>query len=267
MNVLVFGGLFFFILMVVLLAGAVVLVKEKGTKVMAFAGIIVLFMAAGISWFGYKAIFDYEEKEKVAQEERVQIKLEKKQAEREKKRLEEEKQQRIKQAKEKAEQAEKEKKEKAEKEKTAKQPKQAKKPSQPEKKIDPKEEQAFEKKKEQWDKLGRELAEIEDAMYSQISDIDAKIKKLSIDYEAERISSHEELSQRAELGIKKQEIIIKAQNDKKALLDAANLISEEEKQYDRALLEKRKKEAENERQRCLELKKKVVEHIDVIKNM
>ena len=65
MNVLVFGGLFFFILMVVLLAGAVVLVKEKGTKVMAFAGIIVLFMAAGISWFGYKAILIMKKKRRL----------------------------------------------------------------------------------------------------------------------------------------------------------------------------------------------------------
>lgn len=279
MNVLVFGGLFIFTLMLIFLAGAVILVKEKGTKVMALAGIFVLFFSVGVTWLAYKAIGDYQAKEQIAQEEKVREKLEKLQWEREEKRIIEEERKRI-EVREKAravkeqEIADKAEKEKEIKEKLAQEQAAKNKKNMPatekkvpveKKPIDPKEEEKFQAKLAQWDELGGALAEVEDAMYRKVVEINTQIKKISDDYNQGKINGYEELSQRARLEIQKQEIIIKAQNDKKALLDKATLISDEEKKNDRDLLERRKKQAETDREKSIEMLKKVEESSKVFK--
>lgn len=279
MNVLVFGGLFIFTLMLIFLAGAVILVKEKGTKVMALAGIFVLFFSVGVTWLAYKAIGDYQAKEQIAQEEKVREKLEKLQWEREEKRIIEEERKRI-EVREKAravkeqEIADKAEKEKEIKEKLAQEQAAKNKKNMPaaekkvpveKKPIDSKEEEKFQAKLAQWDELGGALAEVEDAMYCKVVEINTQIKKISDDYNQGKINGYEELSQRARLEIQKQEIIIKAQNDKKALLDKATLISDEEKKNDRDLLERRKKQAETDREKSIEMLKKVEESSKVFK--
>lgn len=258
MNILMFAALFIFISLLLLLIGGLVFFKEDSKKCMAAAGIFVLLISAGIAGFSYKTMQDVETKEKAAQEERIKKREARLKQEKEAKLAAEEAKRKAEQEKIKAAEAKK-KQEPGNKSKKEKEPKAE----------EPVKKQNYEERRKihEWNELGRALGEIEAEMQREIGKIDEQIKQLGIDYKKEKVDSYEKLKKQAELNLKKQELILKAQDDKQALLDGAVLLSNDEKRLDLALLEKRRTKAKEAKAKCLEVLQQVEENKGTFKSM
>lgn len=264
MNILVFAGLFIFISLLLLLLAGLVIFKENGKKLLAVGGIVVLLVSAGITVFSYKTMEEVETKEKAAKEERVKANEERIRKEKEAKRL----------AAEQAERAAALEKMKAEEEK-----KKQRNGKQPEKKITDKKvaendaptQQRLDyeerMKIREWNELGRNLGDIEAELQQKIGEIERQKKQVSADYDSGKVNSYTKLKKQAELDLEKQELIIKAQDDKQTLLDGSFRLSDDDKRLDRALLEKRRIVAQEDRANCLAILRQVEENKGTFKSM
>ena len=251
MSTITFAGLTIFIFALIALVGAVLFLKQAGLRILAVAGIAALLLAGGIAGFSYQMFNDQQARAKVAQEER------------ERAREEELAEQKRKQEAEDAARLAAEEKAKKEAELKKKDGNKGK-----EREVTPKVKERVQFRKiREWNELGRALSDVENDLGRDVVEIDEKMKKVSLAYEQGKISSYEELQQRATLGLKRQERILKALDEKSALLKAAVLISDEEKKYDRELLEKRRAKALEDKEKYQGMLNQVEENSDVFKTL
>lgn len=261
MTVLVFFGLFIFIVLSVFFIGATVVVKQKGTRIMLVFGIVTLLVAAGIAVFSYEIFDELQMKEIMAQEERMKEEAERIEKERAIKKAEQDKRDR--------EEAERKIRERQAAIKNAKN----RPPIKPgdmksaEAAASPADENKRRAKVEQWNTLGKNLADVEEEMYRKVVDIDKQVKQLSADYQAGKITSYDEITARAKLGIQKQDLILDAQDKKQALLVGATLLTDEEKLNDLLLLERRREQAMNERQKFADMLKQAESSKNTLRSM
>lgn len=258
MSIVVCIGLTVFIFALITLVATVIFVKQAGLRIMAVAGICALLIAGGAVCFSYQVINEHQEREKIAQEERA-LRREEEIAERNRKLAAEEA------ARKAAE-------EKAKKESEAKKAEDAKNGKDNDeknfdKKTDRKAERVQIRKIREWNELGRALADVEVELSREVVEIDDQMKKVSLEYEQERISSYEELRQRATLGLRRQNLILKALQEKDELLKAAVLISDEEKKHDKELLEKRREKALEDKAKYEGMLQQVEENSGVFKTL